>query len=417
MGSSGPARAQQALVDHKAYRRGTHRGRTPVETFEVMRRWMPLCGITRIANITGLDRVGVPVFVAVRPNSRGLTTSQGKGLDPEAARTSALMESLEGWHGERVQGTTAYARAGELESDFGSPAVDLRPLHRRGPDLGWTEHTRITWIRGRDLCADEEVFVPYDCVSTDFTADVSRSPFVRTTNGLASGNSYEEAALHAIYEVVERDAVTMWSRRPEASDLVVDLDSIRDSYNAEILDRLRTAGLDVMVRLMTADTQVPVLGAFIAPGPRWQTPPFASFSGYGAHLDPQVALARALTEAVQSRLTMIHGSRDDLWPSQYARVLDHRAAATWTTHVAMAEPTLSFEQVPDRSSDSFTDDLALVVDLVEAIVPRVVIADLTRDDIGVPVVKAVVPGLAGIPFDERPRYGGRHEAIPDGGSA
>ena len=57
-------------------------------------------GITRLGNVTGLDRIGIPVVVAVRPNSRSVSVSQGKGIELPQAMTSALMEAVEGVHGE-----------------------------------------------------------------------------------------------------------------------------------------------------------------------------------------------------------------------------------------------------------------------------------------------------------------------------
>jgi ribosomal protein S12 methylthiotransferase accessory factor len=86
----------------KTFRHGTHRVVTPMETLTRVQRFMAQMGITRISNITGLDRIGIPVAIACRPNSRGLSVSQGKGLDLAAAKASALMESVEAYHAERI---------------------------------------------------------------------------------------------------------------------------------------------------------------------------------------------------------------------------------------------------------------------------------------------------------------------------
>lgn len=396
----------------KEYRRGTHRTCHPGETFERFRPHMERCGITRLANITGLDTVGVPVYIATRPNSRALSTSQGKGLDPVAARTSALMESLESWHGERVLSDGHYLRAGEVQEVHGLRTVDLHGLPRRGAGERWMTQHRLNWVRGTNLVDGEDVMVPYDVVSCDFTGDPALSPLIRTTNGLASGNTFDEALLHALYEVVERDAVNLWSQTAGDGDRVVAPATVTDEYNAELLTRLADSGLEVLIRWVPSDTGIPVISVTLAPGSEWRTPPYAAFSGYGAHLNPGVALARAATEAVQSRLTMIHGGRDDLWPSEYARVLDHRAAGFWARHVGSTEPTTRFDEVPDRSTDAFPDDLARVVEMIgaTATATEIVAVDLTREDLGVPVVRAVVPGFAGIPFDARPRAGGRSAA-------
>src|SRR3954452_18760347 len=113
----------ETLRAAKTYVRGTHRTRPPRETVAAYRPLMPRLGITRLANITGLDTVGIPVYVAIRPNARSLSTSQGKGLDADSAQASALMESIETWHGEhmlnpvRWDSTQALARAARAGGD------------------------------------------------------------------------------------------------------------------------------------------------------------------------------------------------------------------------------------------------------------------------------------------------------------
>jgi len=76
----------------KQHREGTERTRSPAETVAIYRPVMEAVGITRLANVTGLDCVGIPVFMAVRPNARSLAVSQGKGVDADAVRASAMME-------------------------------------------------------------------------------------------------------------------------------------------------------------------------------------------------------------------------------------------------------------------------------------------------------------------------------------
>jgi ribosomal protein S12 methylthiotransferase accessory factor len=86
----------------KAFRAGTHRMVAPEETLARVRRFMPVMGITRLANVTGLDVIGVPVVSVCRPNSRSLAVSQGKGLTLAAAKASGVMESVEYYHAENI---------------------------------------------------------------------------------------------------------------------------------------------------------------------------------------------------------------------------------------------------------------------------------------------------------------------------
>src|SRR5215213_7437677 len=89
-------------VGPKTYHDGTHRTVSPTATLERLGPLLAPMGITRVANITGLDHVGVPVVITCRPNSRSLSVSQGKGIDLAAAKASGLMESVENYHAERI---------------------------------------------------------------------------------------------------------------------------------------------------------------------------------------------------------------------------------------------------------------------------------------------------------------------------
>src|SRR5690242_4196641 len=100
MRSMHPMGLDEPLPKH--YRSGTHRMVAPIDTFERVRRFMPVMGITRIANVTGLDSIGIPVVSVYRPNARSLSVFQGKGLDLIAAKTSGLMEAIEAYHAERI---------------------------------------------------------------------------------------------------------------------------------------------------------------------------------------------------------------------------------------------------------------------------------------------------------------------------
>src|SRR5262245_21673480 len=86
----------------KTYRVGTDRLIDPAQTLARVRPYLTQMGITRIANVTGLDYIGVPVVMVYRPNSRALAVSQGKGLTLAAAKASGLMESVESYHAERI---------------------------------------------------------------------------------------------------------------------------------------------------------------------------------------------------------------------------------------------------------------------------------------------------------------------------
>jgi YcaO-like protein with predicted kinase domain len=125
----------------------------------------------------------------------------------------------------------------------------------------------------------------------------------------------------------------------------------------------------------------------------WQCP---VGEGYGCHPDRQIALIRALTEAAQARLTIIAGSRDDFWRRSYKEFLDPDKEKALRQHLTTVAPTRRFAEVPNLTSDSFEDDVeAGLASLSKIGIGQAVVVDLTKPAFGLPVVRAIVPGLEG----------------------
>jgi ribosomal protein S12 methylthiotransferase accessory factor len=146
--------------------------------------------------------------MAVRPNSRSNAVSQGKGLDPDAARASALMESIEAWHAENLELPLRFESADVLRRSARVMELDKLPraVGRVAP-----YDVPILWVEGRDLMRDEPVFVPHEMVTMNFVAPPEYRPlFARGSNGLSSGNHLLEAIVHGLCEVIERDAMALW---------------------------------------------------------------------------------------------------------------------------------------------------------------------------------------------------------------
>jgi YcaO-like protein with predicted kinase domain len=353
------------------------------------RRFAPAArraGITRIAELTGLDTIGIPVFAAIRPMGRSLSTQQGKGTTVPAARVSALMESLETWSAEHMALPVTRASWRRL----GGRAVDVRRLAR--PRGRLDRDARWRWVEGWDLGADRAVLVPEQAVTLDTTF---RAPpvFDISSNGLASGNARVEAVAHGLCEVIERDAEAAWRRG--GGDRRIVLDSIPDPACRALIDRITAAGPRVWVWDVTDPASaagIAVIGAAIMEDPRepaWRTLGF--YQGFGAHWQPEIAIARALTEAAQTRLTYIAGARDDFFPDDYARATDPaRLAALWQRFSAPCDEPVGFDELPQRTARTLGD----AVEQLVATQRQVIAVDLTHPELGVPVVKVIVPGLA-----------------------
>lgn len=383
-----------ACMQSKAYRLGTHRWLTPEETLKRIQPLLKPMGISRVANVTGLDRVGIPVYNAFRPQSRSISVSQGKGSEPLAAKVSAIMESVETYHAERLDHPTQFDSIEQLQKQHTLALTDQ--MARVGQETLPLDEC-IHWIEASNLLDGTSCLLPLEAVSTDYRIPVINGSgfFAANTNGLASGNSLNEAICHAIYEVIERDAEALWSQQADHVQATtgVDPDSIDDSNCRWLMAQFEAANIDIRIWDISSDTQLPCFTC-LAMGDQndWADPEF----GTGCHASKEVALARALTEAAQARATFIAGSRDDVGLSEYQsrqrRIRRMQGLHQLQTHQALRQ----FKQLVSFDSDDIDTDLQRCLKQLEYIgIKQVLCVDLSKAKFKIPVVKVVIPGLEG----------------------
>lgn len=379
---------------------------------------LPQFGVSRLANITGLDRVGLPVWQAIRPNSRALSVAQGKGESPAAAKVSAILEALEGHHAEhsrcsiRIESHRALSREAVVAEPTGLP------LARGG---SFDEDRALPWVRAVDVVTEESVWVPFELVHANFT--VPRLPgsgaFVPSTNGLGAGVRREQAISHGVCELIERDAETLARLGQDASARRqlrrVDPKSVEVPRARALIELFERAGLVVMIWDITSDIQVPCFSVVIfdlQSDPDLNPSPAAE--GSGCHPNAEVALCRALAEAAQSRLTAIAGSRDDFTMQRYDAFQSQESLAAWRAR-ASQPVTRRFSET--RGEESAVAALDVLCDRLRARgIRRVLAVDLTHDDgplEGFTFMRSLVVGLEGSlhspSYSPGPRARGRLE--------
>jgi ribosomal protein S12 methylthiotransferase accessory factor len=289
---------------------GTRRTRDPEETLERVAVRLGDYGITRLADVTGLDVIGIPVVMSVRPLAATLSVSQGKGATLTQAKVSAAMEAIELWHAEEAVPAAVLEGVGAAELDLPYRVADLEQV----PGSLLTDGTRLDWLEAEVLTGGRTL-VPRAAVQLGTTAaDWRGHHLMASSNGLASGNTLAEATVHALYEQIERDCTSAIAEVPVRERTAIDPASVSDPHCAELIARIRAAGAWLEITDASADRWRPV-SCFTAE--LWMPDMGALIGGAGAHVDPAIALSRALTEAVQSRLTFITGTRDDIDPRVY----------------------------------------------------------------------------------------------------
>jgi ribosomal protein S12 methylthiotransferase accessory factor len=274
---------------------------------EIRRQVEPLLrqrGISRVAELTGLDVIGVPVWSALRPGAATLTASAGKGREQDSAWLSAVMESLEVRAAERFKDTEGIrARASELRLGYPVRDLNIHPLSLVDDD------TVLDWTSALDLTTGAATFVPSAAVGLRGWALERWSPplFATTSNGLAAGDDSVEACLHGLLELTERSALNAdHTQRP----LLAAPQAWRGMQ--QVLSRLERCGASVAFRELAGVAGTSCFVCYLSQPDMPQI-----FGGTGCSPERGIALERAMLEAVQSRMAVISGMRDDIASWQF----------------------------------------------------------------------------------------------------
>lgn len=379
---------------HIAYQDGTRRLRSPAQTLDFIQAKFPAIGITRLADVTQLDRLGIHTCCAIRPTSSVLQVSNGKGTSLAAAMTSAAMESIELFHAEnpdldRLQYSSVAALDGAV--------VDHKSLNSFSQQHWHNEQQQIPWARAANAVTSEQTWVPAGNIYFNLEPGIHKP----STNGLASGNHLVEAALHGLYEVIERDAGYLLAQHGKINlrerGRIVDLATIDDPAIRSLLDSIDDKSKLVLCHI---DSRVDVhtFWAILLNQPGGH--PLTMLNpGWGTHRDMATAASRAITEAAQSRLTNIHGAREDIVVRQgYSEAnVEHSPAYRYFANILT---NTAWMQLPTYggASQNLADDWQMMLQALDQAGLQVLVHDLTKSELDIPVVKVIVPGLG---FNQR----------------
>ena len=410
---------------------------------ETLSQITPICkkiGVTRISDITYLDKLYIPNYSSTLPGTDdSIWVYSGKGPTNKHAKVSALMESVERycslsstWPKGLIRGT--FSKLSKRYNKVLHPDEVVEPV-----ESAYSDRDSIAdYLLGFDLQNKEEVLVPAQLA---FSRYFSKPPSVNIfpyshTNGLAAGNVLEEAICHALCEVIERDAISIAdlcaSSIPYSilerfmnsikkvnngvqfceitgNDFVddssifpdVDISKISDKFEPLkfLVERFANSGISLLIKDITQkDIGLPT---FSASSIEWITSDYGYLAiGYGTHLDSRIALIRAITELSQTRAVNIQGSRDDFKKIQYKENDDiHKRKwqfipATTSSQVDGNKKNIVFSEIKSYVLDDILNDIQFILGrLKKSGLSRAIIVDLTHPDLGIPVVRAIVPGL------------------------
>lgn len=400
---------------------GGHRAAEPAE---MVRRWEslvdPVTGVVPELRPMGDRLPFVRGYTAghnralrvtsLRGLQAGLRTSAcGKGLTDIQAKASALGEALErysgGYAGDEPTIAASYADLGadavhpNASMLFSDRQFERRTITNARHALFQTvadpldEHAVIDWTPVWSLTQQRTRYVPTALLFYSYPLQGSMFAFA-DSNGCAAGTSLEDAALQGFYELVERDSVAVWwynrLRRP-----AFDLDSLAEPWVDDVRAEYAKLGRELWALDLTADLGVP---AIVALSRRVDKAGEDVILGFGAHHDARIAGLRAVSELNQF-LPHVAFLTDD--ESGY-RLLDP-TQRDWWLHTRVADhpyllpdpdaPAATVARLSLPTGDDLAEDLAGCRELVRGRGMDLLAIDMTRPDIGLPVVKMMVPGM------------------------
>jgi YcaO-like protein with predicted kinase domain len=269
-------------------------------------------GISRVAELTGLDNAWLPVYTCVRALSETVSIHAGKGLERDFSRAGAILEAIEFEVAEHPYGEWQIARAIDLAPDTHLPLDECFPTRSSVVN----DLTPLAWEWVTNIQNGRKLLIPSDLVWLVTRIPQQSLMYVQMgSNGVATGGSIEDAILSGLYEVLERDAWTLNQFLLDSGLLLTRSPLVAVSDRLEsCIRKIESANLKLHLFDITNDYKIPTFSAIILDLGGTCA---GTFGGYGSHLNAEIAALRAITEAAQARCCYISGARDDLFRRQF----------------------------------------------------------------------------------------------------
>jgi bacteriocin biosynthesis cyclodehydratase domain-containing protein len=333
------------------------------------------------------------------------SSSGGKGKTEVQAKASALCEAIERYCGV-FQGYEKIVRG--VFNTLPRPVLDPRSclqfshtqyakrhlLNRRVSAFhyipeAFQEDKEIDWTPVWSLTERCWKYLPASFCYYGYPEDAI---YRGDSNGNAAGNSLEEAILQGFFELVERDSVALWwyncLKRP-----AVDLLSFHEPYLSLLIEEYAKLGREIWALDITSDLNIP---AFVALSRLKNSPQEKIYFGFGCHFNPQIALVRACTEMNQFLSCAIEDTLEET-DSHSKLMLDWFSRATVENQPYLRgdpkKALRTLQDFPMQESQDFLEDIQHCCQILKKENMEMLVLDQTRPDIGLSVVKVIIPGM------------------------
>lgn len=365
------------------------------KTWDYLKNYASAFGVTRITNTTLLDKIGVPVYAAIRPTAQegSLCVSSGKALSHLEAKVGALTEAIELASAEfdQKRDSIFLSNISSFEKQFELDIFDFcvlsKFLKRIPPE------TEIDLVEVREYFSGRDFLIPATLVFVPYKEKNGPSLFGQSSNGISGGNSHYESLLHATLEVLERDTLS-FSRVGCLEQFVLDIDT---PYWRDISNWITSLGLRIYITFCENLFKLPMFICYLFDDNYGEG--VCVTRGQGLHLDKNMALLRAITEAIQSRLTNIHGGRDDIIKRFIAyqrlgmeqEVREFKELEGWISKL----PRIEYQKI---YTNSIQGDIEVITkNLLSRInnhgFKYLFYSDLTKNMISFHVLKVIIPSM------------------------
>ena len=379
----------------KVYILETHRSKTPADTLQFIERIKQTAGMLSFRNATEVDRIGIQVFTCdrIRPDG-SMTSHTGKGISPIQAQVSITMEAIERYCSEfRKEYLEKLVKGSYRNLKSKLNILDPQDLVlSRLSD--YDDGKEIYWIWGCDLSKEEDILVPACAVYHPYHED-NILLMSTHTNGIAAGNTMEEAVIHGLAEVIERDAWSIAQYSRQFHDAIFIENVPENEFIIGVFERFEKAGIEIVAKDLTTDVGMPVVAAFSRDLVHLTMAPI---DGFGAHLDPKVATVRALLEIATTRALFIQ---------KYGIEGMCETAPLYLRHGEEEDPRFyAYHQKGIKeldvgySTDIYEDIQYMISKLRARGLNRVIAVNLTRSDVDIPTVRMIIPGMETYCFDK-----------------
>lgn len=374
---------------YKTFTRDQDKAVSPEQTIERFYAQLDKLEVNILSEVNRIDngRLDIPVYFSVCGEAASALTGtkkqMGKGASPIQAKASACMELAERFSFFSFKSNPAHFLTGDYQQmrNAGHPVLDIELLLASVHDTTTSvatlerllEDLPMQWAWATNVTTGEEALIPFSW----FYA-------INEFNGPSAGNTYEEAALQGVCEIIERHVCSLISHQKIEVPLI-DPASVRDPVAVELLEKFSRNNIELYLSDFSLDTGICTVGALAIDR---STFPGKSEIVYtaGTTPNPEKALIRAVTEVAQLAGDFNTGS------NYVASGLPKPLSMDEVSYITETSRCTAIPKMSDLSDDNIRVELENCLNALKSRGMQVFMLDVTHEQLEIPALYTIIPG-------------------------